>query len=149
MTKISLQAARSANAAAAKEKPLTAVFTGGTSGIGEFTIRALAVHYGQSKQPLRLYLVGRNSDAAANIFADCRKICPDGDFRFIQAGDLSLLRDVDKACKEVERLETELAVKSERAACIDLLFMSHADFYLGPRRGIYTLRETAQGGVKF
>ena len=98
---------------------------------------------------MRLYIVGRNLEAAAIILADCPKICPQGDFNFIKAGDLSLLRDVDEACTQLEQLETELAAKSDEVACIDLLFMSHADFHLGSRRGITDPLELAPSTMTF
>ena len=131
---VRLELARAANLALAKSQSTTAVFAGGTSGIGEFTIRCFASHYGKTEHNLRLYIIGRNELAAKKIFSDCQLKCPKGDFRFIKAGDLSLLRDVDRCCDEVLRAENEDA--DNRPARIDLLVLSHADLHLGARRGM-------------
>ena len=84
-------------------------------------------------------MVGRNGDAAANIISGCSKICPRGNFRFVMAQDLSLLRDVDDACSELTKSEQASAANNDRPACIDLLVMSHADLHFGGRRGMHLL----------
>jgi len=88
---VSLNVVRSCNAALVKSQPLVAVITGGTSGIGEHTVRTLATIHETEGRGLRVYIVGRKEAAAKAIIADCLKACPAGDFRFVQAGDLSLL----------------------------------------------------------
>ncbi|THY39208.1 hypothetical protein D6C98_10091 [Aureobasidium pullulans] len=134
MTKISLQNAIAQNDKWVSLRSLTAVFVGGTSGIGEYTLRSLAAHYGKSSQSLSLYLVGRNNDAASRIFNDCRKLCPSGRFTFVKASNLSLIRDVDSASDEIKKLVSDASTKKGTAACIDFLVMSHADLYIGGRR---------------
>ena len=89
--------------------PLTAIFAGGTAGIGEEALKAFAVN---AKAP-NVYLVGRNEEAAKLIIDGCLKSCPEGNFHFLKA-DLSLLKNVDEVCEEVLRREKKL----------DLLFMS-------------------------
>ena len=129
-----LETARSANLALAKSQSITAVFAGGTSGIGEFTIRTLASHYGKTEHSLRVYIIGRNEGAAKNIISDCQQKCPKGDFKFIKASNLSLLRDVDRCCDGISQAENRDA--DNRPARIDLLVLSHADLNFGARRGM-------------
>ncbi|THY44393.1 hypothetical protein D6C98_08215 [Aureobasidium pullulans] len=136
MAKTSLASAIAVNDKWSKARPLTAVFVGATSGIGEYTIRSLAAHYGKSTQGLCLFLVGRTKTAASAILSDCRKLCPSGEFHFVQASDLSLIRDVDVACEEIKKLVGESSASKGAVACIDLLVMSHADFHIGGRRGM-------------
>lgn len=129
-SKLSLEAVRAANAALLAKRSLVAVFPGGTSGIGEFTVRALARHAAKG-QGARIYLVGRNQKAADTIAADYASH-KNVQFRFVKADDLSLLKDVDRCCEEITRLETEDS--KEGPAHIDLLVMSHADLYFGGKR---------------
>jgi len=131
---VSLETARAVNAALVKSRPITAVFVGGTSGIGEYTIRALAAHHGTDGPGLRVYIVGRNAESAANIIADCSKLCPNGDFGFVKTTDLSLLSDVDSCCEELQSQERRSPHGG--LARIDLLVMSHSDLSFGGRRGI-------------
>lgn len=147
MTKISLQNAIAQNDKWVSSRSLTAVFVGGTSGIGEYTLRSLAAHYGKSSQSLSLYLVGRNNDAASRIFNDCRKLCPSGRFTFVKASDLSLIRDVDSASDEIKKLVGDASTEKGTAACIDFLVMSHADLHIGGRRGVSLFRPHNYGIV--
>jgi NADP-dependent 3-hydroxy acid dehydrogenase YdfG len=82
---------------------LVAVFVGGTSGIGEITLKKFAQH---TKQP-RAYLIGRSQDAANRIVEECKKLNPGGEYTFIK-GDVSLLRVVDDLCKEIKAKEKVL-----------------------------------------
>ncbi|KAK4496661.1 hypothetical protein PRZ48_012643 [Zasmidium cellare] len=128
------------NAALINRQPLVAVFTGGTSGIDEYTIRYLAAHHGTTGKGLRVYIVGRNEQAAEKIIADCLKICPRGEFVFVKATDLSLLRDVDRTCEKIKELEKE---KDGEGPRIDMLVMSHADLWFGGRRGMFQTAASA------
>ncbi|TGO48209.1 hypothetical protein BCON_0247g00030 [Botryotinia convoluta] len=115
--------------------PLIAVFVGGTSGIGTHTVLALAsAHAKNSTQPLLLFIVGRNKDAATRIIAECRELCPHGDFRFVQARDLSLLKDVDRVCEEIRGMLDEREKEKGEKAWIDLLVMT---------QGVLTLSRNA------
>lgn len=132
--KLTLEAVRTANAALLSKRSLVAVFSGGTSGIGEFTVRALARHAANG-QGARIYLVGRNQRAADAIAADYVSQ-KNVHIRFVKADDLSLLKDVDRCCEEIKQLEAQES-KGE-SPHIDLLVMSHADLYFGgKRRGGY------------
>ena len=81
--------------------------------------------------------------------ADCKRACPGGDLRFVQAGDLAAMRDVDRACTEITRLEREeeeqkeanrnIEKDSRGRARIALLVMSHARLTFDPRNGISIL----------
>ncbi|MCJ1309963.1 hypothetical protein MMC25_003624 [Agyrium rufum] len=104
---VKLDVVRSANAALVRSQPLVAVFIGGTSGIGEYTVQTLAATHGESGQGLRVYIVGRKAAAAEKTIAECLGVCPKGQFKFVQAGDLALLKEVDRVCTEVRRLEEE------------------------------------------
>ena len=72
---------------------------------------------------------------ANSIFVDCRKLCPKAQFLFVQAEDLSLLRDVDRCCKEIGRLEGQETASEGGPARIDLLVMSQALLHFGARQG--------------
>ena len=128
---------RSCNSTLTKTHPLVAVFVGGTSGIGEYTIRALATTHSNQGKGLRLYIVGRNTDAAKRIISDCVDICPAGQFRFVQAKDLALLADVGRVCAEIIQIEEDENANGGTAK-VDLLVMSQAGFPLlfQPRNGI-------------
>jgi NAD(P)-dependent dehydrogenase (short-subunit alcohol dehydrogenase family) len=132
---------RAYNAELVKNHHITAVFVGGTSGIGEYTMRALASTVGTSGRGLRAYIVGRNQKAADTIIADCRKVCPTGDFRFVKAKDLSLIQDVDRVCQDITSME-EARKPDGGTACIDLLVLTQAWFAFGgklERIGMYRL----------
>lgn len=134
---VQLDVVRACNDALVKKQSVTAVFVGGTSGIGEFSARSLASMHGTSGHGLRVYIVGRNETAAKKIIADCRKACPAGEFHFVHASDLASLREVDRVCKEIVRAEEASA--AGKLACIDLLVLSQAYFAFGgklARQGI-------------
>ncbi|KAK9311119.1 hypothetical protein V1524DRAFT_82877 [Lipomyces starkeyi] len=96
---------------------------GGTSGICEYTLRALVSTHGDSGPGLRIYIVGRNAKAAETIIADCRRVCHKGEFKFVRAEDLALLKDVDRVCKEVIDSEQRESLQGGKAR-VDLLVMS-------------------------
>jgi len=101
---------------------LVAVFTGATAGIGEATIKQLALH---APTP-RAYLIGRSLSAGARIVAECRTLNPNGEFIFIPA-DLSLIRNVDEIVSDIQK----------REKYINILFMSHGAAIMDRRRTIY------------
>lgn len=131
---VQLEAARIANQALVQQQPLVAVFAGATTGIGEYTVRALAATHGKSGKGLRVYIIGRKKELADKIFADCQILCPAGQFIFLAANDLSLLKDVDRVCRDVVETEQEKISTGERAR-IDMLVMTHAILHFGPRKG--------------
>ena len=102
---------QSSNARIASTLPpgLVAVFVGGTSGIGEYTLKRFAKH---ARQP-RIYIVGRSQEAADRIIAECTKSDAEGQYIFIKA-DTSLIRNVDDVCHEIRSKEQ----------AVNLLFLS-------------------------
>ncbi|KAI0172594.1 putative short-chain dehydrogenases/reductase [Hypoxylon sp. FL1284] len=87
---------------------LVAVFVGGTSGVGEYTIQALAKH---ASNP-RVYIVGRSQEAADRIVAECKQLNKGGIFEFIKA-DVSLLKNVDDVCRQIRSKETYINILFE------------------------------------
>lgn len=127
---VQLDVVRACGEALINRQSVTAVFVGGTSGIGEYSLRALAALHGLSGHGLRVYLVGRSQTAANKIIADCLKACPVGTFHFVRAGDLASLREVDRVCKEIIGAEE---VNAGKSVSIDLLVMSQAYFAFGSK----------------
>ena len=114
---VTLKQAQASNALIPKALPdgLVAVFVGGTSGIGEYTLRALAKYAVKPK----VYVVGRSQEAADRILADCQKANPEGQFIFIKA-DVGPVKNVDEVCREI---------KSKESA-INLLFLTQGSLAL-------------------
>ena len=91
---VRLEVVRACNTKLVQSAPLVAVCIGGTDGIGECAVRALAATHGVTGKGLRVYIVGRKKAAADKIIAECLESCPPGQFRFIQAKGLCLMRNV-------------------------------------------------------
>ncbi|KAI0133847.1 putative short-chain dehydrogenases/reductase [Xylariales sp. AK1849] len=87
---------------------LVAVFVGGTSGVGEYTVKAFAKY---APKP-RAYIIGRSQEAADRIVGECKQLNPGGTFEFIQA-DVSLLRTVDDVCRQIKSKETAINILFE------------------------------------
>ena len=136
---VQLDVVRSCNSTLVTTQPIVAVFVGGTSGIGQFTAQALAATHSKQGKGLRLYIVGRNASAAEKTVTECKTVCPEGDFRFVQAKDLALMNDVDSVCDEIIRVEEGIKARGEGVARIDFLVLSQHYFPLifEPRAGIY------------
>lgn len=79
---------------------LVGLFIGGTSGVGEYTLKALAKHIPNS----RLLVVGRSQEAADRIKKECLEYNTNCQFDFIKA-DLSSLKNVDDLCREIKSRE--------------------------------------------
>ena len=135
---VQLNAIRDANSKLVNSQPLIAVFVGGTSGIGEFTLRALVSTHSAKGNGLCIYIVGRNAQSAKTIISDCTAKCPDGKYHFIQAKDLSLMQNIDKAAAEITQ-HLQQNSSSSYPPRIDILFMSQGGLYLGPRQGTLIL----------
>ncbi len=129
---VRLEVVRSCNTALLKSKPFVAVFFGGTAGIGECGVRSLASTHGSEGKGLRVYIVGRNQEAAANTIAHCLEVCPTGHFQFVPAKDLSLMRDIDRVCAEIISEERKA---SGETAKIDFLCLSQGFLSFKGRRG--------------
>ncbi|KAI1374106.1 putative short-chain dehydrogenases/reductase [Hypoxylon crocopeplum] len=84
---------------------LVAVFVGGTSGVGEYTVKKLAKYVPKPK----VYIIGRSQEAADRIVDECRQLNPGGTFEFIKA-DVSLLKSVDDVCRQLKSKETQINI---------------------------------------
>lgn len=132
---VQLDLVQSSNASLVSQ-PLVAVFIGGTSGIGAHTIRSLASTHGKVGKGLRAYIIGRNAEAAGGIIIECQKSCPTGQFRFIRANDLALMKDVDLVCAELSEIEKREAAATGDTPRIDILVQTQANFKpFDPRNG--------------
>ena len=131
---VHLSTIRAANSKLVNSQPFIAVFVGGTSGIGEFTLRAFVSTHLAKGNGLCIYIVGRNAQSAKMIISDCTAKCPDGQYHFIQAKDLSLLQNVDKAAAEIIQHQQQNTSES-CVPRVDLLFMTQGGLYLTPRQG--------------
>ena len=102
-----LQQAKSSNERIASTFPngLVAVFVGGTSGVGEYTLKAFTRY---ASKP-RVYLVGRSQEAADRIVAECQKQNPGGYFEFIKA-DVGALKNVDDVCRQLKAKESAINI---------------------------------------
>lgn len=119
-----------------QRQPLVAVFSGGSGGIGALGIKALAASAGKGDgQGLRAYIIARNASAAEEIIAECRQLCPKGQYHFIKIDDYALISDVDSACEELVKTETENAALVNEHARIDDLMLSHGGPLFLPRQG--------------
>lgn len=102
------------------QSPLVCVFVGATSGIGLNALKDLAKNGNAPK----VYIVGRSREKATAILTELKSLNPKGTFEFIEA-QVSLLRDVEAACKEIK----------EKEKYIDLLFLSPGGLNLAGRQG--------------
>ncbi|CAJ2511943.1 Uu.00g075680.m01.CDS01 [Anthostomella pinea] len=91
--------------AAALPEGLVAVFVGGTSGVGEYTVKAFAKY---APSP-RVYIIGRSQEAADPIIQECQQLNSGGQFEFIQA-DVSLLNTIDDVCRQIRSRETAINI---------------------------------------
>jgi short-subunit dehydrogenase len=87
---------------------LVAVFVGGTSGVGEYTVLKFAKYVPKP----RVYIVGRSQEAADRIIKECKQLNPDGKFDFIKS-DISLLVNVDDVCRQIKSKETAINILFE------------------------------------
>ena len=106
--------------------PRIAVFVGGTSGIGSFTVRALVA----TGANLRIYLVGRKSSEERThaFIQELHTINPKAEVIWTE-GEVALLAETKRVCE---------AIKSKEAR-VDLLFLTAGYAPFGKRR------ETAEG----
>ncbi|KAL3456030.1 hypothetical protein BJX64DRAFT_52771 [Aspergillus heterothallicus] len=120
---VSLSTIRTSNASLRKSLPSpTALFVGGTSGIGATTLRALARH---TESPTA-YIIGRSEARAKPFLSELAGINSRGRFHFIEA-DVALVRNVDRACEEVLRRE------EGQGRRLNFLFMTPGGISLGGR----------------
>lgn len=129
---VPLPQAKASNTSLVKSRPLVAVFTAGVGGIGNYALVELVKTHGSTGAGLRCYIVGRKDADAAKLIAECRRLCPKGDFHYVKAEDLTLLRCVDQCCEEILRTEREAA--GEKAK-IDVLVMTQGQVDFQGRLG--------------
>ncbi|RHZ57075.1 hypothetical protein CDV55_105885 [Aspergillus turcosus] len=103
---------------------ITALFVDGTSGISQSTLRQLARH---ADSPTA-YIIGRNEARASPFLSELRQLSPKGRFHFIEA-DVSLVRNVDAACRQILQQEKQL----------NFLFMTPGGISLGGQNGMLLL----------
>ena len=119
---VSLSLVRAANARiTALTYATTAVFVGGTSGIGRATLVELAR---RKTTGLKVYIIGRSAAASEGLMSQLRSINPKGDFIFLEA-QVSLLSDVKRVTDEIKARETSL----------DLLWLSMGALPFDGRKG--------------
>jgi NAD(P)-dependent dehydrogenase (short-subunit alcohol dehydrogenase family) len=85
------------------QSSLVAVFVGGTSGIGESTLKKYAA---LATNPT-IYVIGRNETAATRILEELKTLNPEGKYSFIKS-DVTLVESVDAVCKEIKSKEKKL-----------------------------------------
>lgn len=115
---VSLTAVRASNAHISSTLPsgLVAIFVGGTSGIGEYTLKEFAR---LTRQP-RIYNIGRSKRASHHIEVECKKLNADAQYTFIPA-DVSLVRSVDAVCAQIQA----------REKAVNILFLSAGTLVTG------------------
>jgi NADP-dependent 3-hydroxy acid dehydrogenase YdfG len=109
--------------------PRTAVFVGGTAGIGEAVIEGLAA-VGKGKWPARIYVIGRQESAErVNRSLDRLRAHNPGLELIWTPGEVSLLAEVERICVELKEKERSL----------DLLWLSTGYAPIGGREGQFGL----------
>ncbi|KAJ9605435.1 hypothetical protein H2200_010092 [Cladophialophora chaetospira] len=106
--------------------PRVAVFVGGTSGIGKFTVKALFA----TGTSVRIYLVGRKSSAESMqaFIRELAAINPKAEVVWTE-GEISLLAETKRVCEIIKSKESR----------VDLLFLSAGYAPFGTRQ------ETSEG----
>ena len=84
---------------------LVGVFVGATSGIGETALREFSRI---CTQP-RVYFIGRSQEAGDRLIAELKQSNPGGHYTFLKT-DVSLLKNVDKVCKDIQNKENAVNV---------------------------------------
>ena len=113
--------------------PLVAVLPGGTTGIGSYIANSLARVFATRGSSLRVYIVGRNASRAKSVIEYGKTTSPGSDWRFIQATDLALMSEVDRACANIIQQEKESPLHA--IPSIDLLYMSFCvNIFAQPKR---------------
>lgn len=108
---VALEQIRSSNSKIATTLPpgLVAVFAGATSGIGETSLKQFVKNAVRPK----VYFIGRSMESGRRITEELKTLNSEGEYIF-KSVDVSLLRSVDDACREIKNKES----------AINLLFLS-------------------------
>ncbi|KAK5044638.1 hypothetical protein LTR84_010652 [Exophiala bonariae] len=111
--------------------PRVAVFVGGTSGIGQLTVKAL-VNTGVS---IRIYLVGRKSseERIQTLIDELQAINPQAEVIWTE-GEISLLSETKRICEVIKAKESR----------VDLLFLTAGYIPFGERKETTEGLETVQ-----
>jgi NADP-dependent 3-hydroxy acid dehydrogenase YdfG len=102
------------------KRHITALFVGGTSGVGKGTLIQLARH---ALAPT-IYMVGRSKESAQPLLNELNSFNSEATYIFIET-EVSLIKNVDVVCEQVKAQEKKL----------DLLFMSAGYPSLDGRNG--------------
>ncbi|KAH6629273.1 hypothetical protein C7974DRAFT_394189 [Boeremia exigua] len=105
--------------------PLVIALVGATTGIGSYVAKAWAVTFAEHGSKLRVYIVGRNAARAEALLKFGRETSPGSDWRFVQAKDLSVMREVDEISRAIIQLE-ETSPFAGGPARLDVLYLSQA-----------------------
>jgi len=118
---VSISEVKASNIRISKDTaPHTAVFTGGTDGIGKATVTRLVA----TKLPIRVYVIGRNGEKHKPFLDVLRKSNDKADVVWLE-GQISLLAETKRLCDIIKARETS----------IDILFMSAGFIPSGERIG--------------
>lgn len=121
---VSISVVNDANAQLALlEKPTTAVFVGGTRGIGQATLFALAR---RKTSNLKVYVVGRQESDHQDLLHQLRLLNPHGEFVFLEA-QITLLAEVKRVCDKIRSMEK----------AVDLLWLSAGALPFDGRKGTF------------
>ncbi|THY15476.1 hypothetical protein D6D02_03941 [Aureobasidium pullulans] len=115
---VSLESIRTSNLEARNLENLVAVFVGGTHGVAESTVKELFL---RATTP-RAYIIGRSQDVADKLCKELEDLNPGSKAVFIKK-DISILKNVDEVCEELQRREKK----------INILFLSAGYMSLGGR----------------
>ncbi|KAH8768343.1 hypothetical protein F5883DRAFT_554416 [Diaporthe sp. PMI_573] len=107
---VKLSEIQAANTALKSTRPITSVVVGGTNGIGRGFLTQLA----SSTTEPKIYIVGRSEAVLSQIRSELSKTNPTGTYIPVQADDLTLLSNVEKATQQILAQEKQ----------VDILFMS-------------------------
>jgi len=116
---VSLDTIRASNLETRNLEGLVAVFVGGTHGVAESTIKELFL---RTTRP-RAYIIGRSQDKADNLCKELESYNPGSQAIFINK-DISILKNVDEVCEELQRREKK----------INILFLSAGYMSLSGRK---------------
>jgi hypothetical protein len=120
-----------------QRQSLVAVFSGGSGGIGALSLKALAATASKvDGKGLRAYIIGRSASAAQETITECQTLCPKGQYHFVKIEDYALISDVDAACEELIKVETQNAALTNERVRIDYLMLSHGGALFLPRKGL-------------
>src|SRR4051812_19250935 len=107
----------------------TAVFVGGTSGIGRATLIQLA----KAKQrALKVYIIGRKSSSHESLLTELHTLNQNGEFIFLEA-QITLLAEVKRVCEAI----------ISREKSIDFLWMSAGALPFDGRKGSIPISSVA------